>query len=184
MPQYVADHSIQHPALTNYIYYLLFYFAKTHGIQSGKVSTQFFLHYSKTTRRWCTWSSYKFNKPTKTSSQVKLLKKDSKPQNDKISLDLSPNGSQLNITINGTTLNATKNLCDITIGNFSIKLNNYSNRTPYPLSTIEPSTVAVISRSLGTPLHIISIGNSPHVTAALSLSKSTINITIAHINLL
>jgi len=123
-----------------------------------------------------TWSSYKLNKPTnmsnKTSSQLELLKKSSKPQNDMVSLDLSPDGSQLNITINGTTLNVTKNSCDITIGSFSIKLNSHFNRTPYPLSAIEPSTVSVVSVPLGTPLHIISTGDSPpQVTAALSLSK-------------
>ena len=136
-----------------------------------------------------TWSSYKLNKPTnmsnKTSSQLELLKKSSKPQNDKVSLALSPDGSQLNITINGTTLNVTKNSCDITIGNFSIKLSNQCcNRTPYPLSVIQPSTVAVVSVSLGTPLHIISTGDSTQVTATLSLSKLTINITITHINCL
>jgi len=48
-----------------------------------------------------TWSSYKFNKSTKTSSQVELHI--NKPENDKVSLDLTPDGSQLNITINGTT---------------------------------------------------------------------------------
>jgi len=123
-----------------------------------------------------TWSSYKLNKPTnmsnKTSNPLELLKKSSKPQNDKVSLDLSPDGSQLNISINGTTLNVTKNSCDITIGNFSIKLNNQCcNRIPYPLSAIQPSTVAVVSLSLGTPLHIISTGHSTQVTAALSISK-------------
>ena len=132
-----------------------------------------------------TWSSYKLNKPTtmlnKTSSQLELVKKDNKLQNDKVSLHFSPDSSQLNITTNGTTLNVTKNSCDITIGNFFIRLNNRSNRTPYPLSAIEPSTVSVVSVSLGTPLHIISTGDSPQVTAALSLSKLIINITITHI---
>ena len=125
-----------------------------------------------------TWPSYNPNK--KTSSQLELLKKDSNLQNDdKVSLNLSPDGSQLNITINGTTFNVTKNSCDITIGNFSIKLNNqYCNRTPYPLSAIQPSTVAVVSLSLGTPLHIISTGDSLHVTAALSQCKLTIELGI------
>jgi len=136
-----------------------------------------------------TWSSFNLNKPTKmsnkTSSQLELPKKSSKPQNDKVSLDLCPDGSQLSISINGTTLNVTKNSCDITIGNFSIKLNNQCcNRTSYPLSAIQPSTVAVVSLSLGTPLHIISTGDSPQITAALSLSKLTINIIITYINLL
>ena len=122
------------------------------------------------------WSTFNLNKPTnmsnKTTSQLEPLKKSSKPQNDMVSLDLSPDGSQLNITINGTTLNVTKNSCDITIGSFSIKLNSHFNRTPYPLSAIEPSTVSVVSVPLGTPLHIISTGDSPpQVTAALSLSK-------------
>ena len=131
-----------------------------------------------------TWSSYKLNKPTnmsnKTTSQLEVLKKSSKPQNDdKVSLDLSPDGSQLNITVNGTTLNVTKNSCDITIGNFSISLNSQCcNRTPYPLSVIQPSTVAVVSDLLRNPLHIISTGDSLHVTAALSQCKLTIELGI------
>ncbi|XP_065910825.1 uncharacterized protein [Dysidea avara] len=126
-----------------------------------------------------TWPSYKHNKSAimlnKTSSQLELLNKDSKLQNDKVSLDLSPDGGQLSITINGTTLNVTKNSCDITIGNFSIKLNSHLNRTPYPLSVIQPSTVAAVSLSLGNPLHIISTGDSPYVTAALSLIEGVLN---------
>ncbi|XP_065910794.1 uncharacterized protein [Dysidea avara] len=125
-----------------------------------------------------TWPSYKHKSAimlNKTSSQSELLNKDSKPQNDKVSLDLSPNGGQLSITINGTTLDATKNSCDINIGNFSIKLNSHLNRTPYPLSVIQPSTVAVVSVSLGNPLHIISTGDSPYVTAALSLIEGVLN---------
>ena len=132
-----------------------------------------------------TWTSYKHKSAimlNKTSSQSEPLNGDNKPQNDKVSLDLSPDGGKLSIIINGTTLDATKNSCDINIGNFSIKLNNHLNRTPYPLSVIQPSTVAVVSVSLGNPLHIISTGDSPYVTAALSLSKLTIKIT--HINLL
>ena len=133
-----------------------------------------------------TWPSYKHNKPTimlnKSSSQLELLNKDTKPQNDKVSLDLSPDGGQLSIIINETRLIVTKSSCDITIGNFSRKLNSHLNRTPYPLSVIQPSTVAAVSLSLGNPLHIISTGDSPYVTAALSLSKLTIKIT--HINLL
>ena len=125
-----------------------------------------------------TWPSYKPNK--KTSSQLELFKKDIKPQNDdKVSLNLFPDGSQLNITINGTTLNVTKNSCDITIGNFSIKLSNQCcNRTPYPLSVIQPSTVAVVSDLLRNPIHIISTGDSLHVTAALSQCKLTIELGI------
>ena len=123
-----------------------------------------------------TMTSYICNKPTimmnKTSSQLDLLKKDSKPQHDKVSLHLSTNGSQLNITINGTTLGVTKTSCDISIGNFCIQLNSHCTRTPYPSSYIQPpSTVAVVSLSLGNPLHIISTGDTPYVTAALSLRK-------------
>ena len=36
---------------------------------------------------------------------------------------------------------------------------------------IQPSVLTVVSIFFGTPLHIISTGDSPHVTAALSLSK-------------
>ena len=126
--------------------------------------------------------SHKVGNPTammkKASSQLDLH---SKPQHDKVSLDLSPNGSQLNITINGTTLKVTKNSCDISIGNFSIQLNSHSNKTPNPSNDIiveQPSAVAIVSLSLGTPLHIISTGDTPYVTAALSLSKLTIKFMI------
>jgi len=122
--------------------------------------------------------SYKLSKST---GQMDLLKNDRKPQHDKVSLDLSPNGSQLNITINGTTLKVTKNSCDISIGNFSIKLNSHCNKTPNPSNNIiveQPSAVAIVSLSLGTPLHVISTGDTPCVTAALSLSKLTIKFMI------
>ena len=48
---------------------------------------------------------------------------------------------------------------------------------PYPQSAINPSRVSVVSCSLGTPLHIISItGGSPRVTAALSISELISNL--------
>ncbi|XP_065911310.1 uncharacterized protein [Dysidea avara] len=48
-------------------------------------------------------------------------------------------------------------------------------KQPCQVNTIQPSTVAVVSRSLGTPLHIISTGDFPHVTAALSLNEGVLN---------
>ena len=49
---------------------------------------------------------------------------------------------------------------------------------------IQPSIVAVVSIFFGTPLHIISTGDSPHVTAALSLGKLIINIATTDVDLL
>ena len=40
---------------------------------------------------------------------------------------------------------------------------------------LKPSLIALVSLFLGTPLHIISTGDNTYVTAALSLSKLTIN---------
>ena len=48
---------------------------------------------------------------------------------------------------------------------------------------IQPSIVAVVSIFFGAPLHIISTGDSPHVTAALSLGKLIMNIATTRINL-
>lgn len=53
-----------------------------------------------------------------------------------------------------------------------------TRKQPYPQSVINPSRVSVVSRSLGTPLHIISItGGTPRVTAALSISELIIQNT-------
>ena len=41
---------------------------------------------------------------------------------------------------------------------------------------LKPSIIALVSLFLGTPLHIMSTGDTQNVTAALSLSKLTIDI--------
>jgi len=49
---------------------------------------------------------------------------------------------------------------------------------------LKPSIIALVSLFLGTPLHIISTGDTPYVTAALSLRKLTIVRTFCSLILL
>jgi len=55
--------------------------------------------------------------------------------------------------------------------NSAIKLDNHCASTRPAMILIHPSIVTVVSIFFGAPLHIISAGDSPHVTAALSLGK-------------
>ena len=125
----------------------------------------------------------KFNKSTtmlrKSSSQLELrqtqlLKKDrpsKKSVDSNVALNLSPNGSKLNISINGTTLNATKTSLNATIGNFTININSHELiREDVPYVPPEPSSVAVIT-SQGHPIHVAVEEDSACVKANLSLSK-------------
>ena len=123
---------------------------------------------------------YRSNKPTtvlrKRSSQfievfpTELLEKDRPCQeigHDNVALNLCPDGSEVNISINGTTLTATKSSLNVTIGNFTINVNSES---PIKVDTPMPSSVAVISITQGTPLHVVQ-GDSPDVKATLAFSK-------------
>ena len=84
---------------------------------------------------------------------------------DNVALNLCPDGSEINISINGTTLNATKTSLNITIGNFTININSLIKQDA-PL----PSLMAVFSITQGTPLHVV-LGDSPDVRATLPFSK-------------
>ena len=85
--------------------------------------------------------------------------------NNNVALNLCPDGSEVNISINGTTLTATKSSLNVTIGNFTINVNSLiKGHTPMP------SLVAVISITQGTPLHVVH-GDSPDVKATLPFSK-------------
>ena len=84
---------------------------------------------------------------------------------DNVALNLCPDGSEINISINGTTLNATKTSLNVTIGNFTININSLIKEDA-PM----PSIVAVISVTQRTPLHVV-LGDSPDVKATLPFSK-------------
>ena len=118
------------------------------------------------------------NKPTtvlrKRSGQfievlpTELLEKDGPCQkmgHDNVALNLCPEGNKVNISINGTTLTATKTSLNVTIGNFTINVNSLI-KEDIPMTSV----VAVISITQGTPLHVV-LGDSPDVKATLPFSK-------------
>jgi len=113
----------------------------------------------------------------KRSSQLELLptqllknNKSIKPAKAGIALNFCPDGNeQLNISINGTTLNITKTSLDAIIGNFRINIDCHD--VPTPGDDPLPSQTTIVSHTLGKPFHVIS-EDSPYVTATLSLSKS------------
>ena len=83
-----------------------------------------------------------------------------------VAFNLCPDGSKVNISINGTTLIATKTSLNVTIGKFTINVGSSLIIEDAPT----PSLVAVVSVIQGTPLHIV-MGDSPDVGATLSFSK-------------
>ena len=121
------------------------------------------------------------SKPTKilrrSSSllETRLMKKDrcsEKSDDSNVALNLCPNGSKINISINGTTLTATKTSLNVTIGTFTININARTLMTgdcPAPAPPLEPSLVAVVTAH-GYPLHV-TLEDSPYVKATHSLSK-------------
>ena len=129
--------------------------------------------------------THKSSKPTKvlrrSSSllETRLMKKErsSKKSDDaNVSLSVYPDGSSVNISVNETTLTATKSSLNATIGSFIISINcqesvdthtstKYYASPPPP----EPSLVAVVT-TYGYPLHV-SLEDSPCVKATHSLSK-------------
>ena len=136
----------------------------------------------------------KFNKSTtmlrKSSSQLELqqthlLRKDrpsKKSDDSNVALNLSPDGSNLNISINGTTLNATKTSLTAAIGNFTININSHElireddlYVPPEPYVPPESSSVAVIT-SQGYPIHVAVEEDSACVKADASFSKLIIRI--------
>ena len=125
--------------------------------------------------------THKSSKPTKvlrrTSSllETRLMKKDrcSETSDDSnVALNLCPDGSKISMSINGTTLTATKTSLNATIGNFNISITDCTlikGDFPVPPPPPEPSLVAVITTH-GYPLHV-ALEDSPCVKANLSLSK-------------
>ena len=106
---------------------------------------------------------YKCNKPTTeltkrtgqlTEASTQQLNKNNcsnKTDNANVALNLCPDGSEIDISINGTTLKANKSSIHITIGNFTININSLGGPCDFPL----PNIVPVISVTQGTPLHIV-----------------------------
>ena len=123
--------------------------------------------------------THKSSKPTKvlrkSSSllETRLMKRDEcskKSDDNNVALNLCPDGSKINISINGTTLTATKTSLNATIGAFTISINALTLMTgDAPRPPIEPSLIAVYTAH-GFPLHI-SLEDSPCVKATHSLSK-------------
>ena len=86
-----------------------------------------------------------------------------------VALNLCPDGSKINISINGTTLTATKTALNATIGDFSISVNSHDLSKPLPAQNApEPTTILVLSGE--NPLHVVS-GTPPYVTANITLGK-------------
>ena len=117
---------------------------------------------------------YQADKPItvlrKRSSQfIEVLPTENRPceatGDDNVTLNLCPDGNEINISINGTTLNVTKTSLNVTIGNFTININSLIKE-----DALLSSKVAVISVTQGTPLHVV-LGDSPDVKATLPLSK-------------
>ena len=98
-----------------------------------------------------------------------------KPDDTNVTLNLCPDGSKINISINGTTLTATKTSLNATIGSFVISINCQDGITlikedePLPPKPSESTSLALAS-FMQNPLHTV-LGDPPHVKATLSLSK-------------
>ena len=125
--------------------------------------------------------THKSSKPTKvlrrSSSllETRLMKKDrfsEKLDDSNVALNLCPDGSKISMSINGTTLTATKTSLNATIGNFNISINDCTlikGDCPVPPPPPEPSLVAVVTTH-GYPFHV-TLEDSPCVKATHSLSK-------------
>lgn len=117
--------------------------------------------------------TYKCSKPTivvnKPASELEALEEDRHHcrESDKadVVLNVCSDRTELNVSIDGANIKTTKTSLNASIGNFSITI-NFLDRKYKPL----PSTVTLISISLGKPLFVV-LGESPHLTAAVSLSK-------------
>ena len=106
---------------------------------------------------------------------MKKERSSKKSDDANVSLSVYPDGSSVNISVNGTTLTATKSSLNATIGSFIISINcqesaDIHTPTKYyaPPPPPEPSLVAVVT-TYGYPLHV-SLEDSPCVKATLSLS--------------
>ena len=99
-----------------------------------------------------------------------------KPDDTNLTLNLCPDGSRINISINGTTLTATKTSLNATIGSFVISINCQDDIAlmkedkPLPLKPSESTSLTLASFIQQNPLHAV-LGDPPLVKATLSLSK-------------
>ena len=124
--------------------------------------------------------THKSSKPTKvlrrSSSllETRLMKKDrcSETSDDSnVALNLCPDGSKISMSINGTTLTATKTSLNATIGSFIININDCTLIIQdIPPPPPQPSLTAVYTTH-GYPLHVTLENSPPCVKANLSLSK-------------
>ena len=122
---------------------------------------------------------HKSSKPTKilrrSSSllDTRLMKKDgcSKESDDSnVALNLCPDGSEINISVNEATLTVTKSSLNAIIGIFTISIGTPTLMTgDAQAPPLEPSLVAVVTAH-GYPLHV-TLEDSPCVKATHSLSK-------------
>lgn len=86
-------------------------------------------------------------------------------------VNLCPDGSEISISANGTTLTATKTSLNVTIGKFTICIKSCDDHTLIKEDNPIPSAVALVSIAKGTPLHVILEDGVLHVTAARSFSE-------------
>ena len=111
------------------------------------------------------------NRPSELDPQLPEKNND-ELEDSNIAVNLCPDGNSINLSINGTTLTATKTSLNATIGNFTISINDCTlikGDCPVPPPPPEPSLVAVITTH-GYPLHV-ALEDSPCVKATHSLSK-------------
>ena len=118
----------------------------------------------------------------KTSSAI------DKPRKPDVGINLCPDGNQVDLDIEGTTLNVTKTSFNMTIGRFSISLNNKDNKntndsslneiTRTEIRTTTQTAIFVVSEAKQNPLFVVMEEFSTCVTAKLPLSKSIFIIII------
>lgn len=100
-----------------------------------------------------------------------------KPDDTNIALNLCPDGSIINLNINGTTLTVTKTSLNATIGNFIINISCHDAVTliredePLPPKPSESTSLALASFMQQNPLHVVLGDPAALVKATLSLSK-------------
>ena len=98
------------------------------------------------------------------------------PTEPDVGINLFPDGNQVDIDIDRTTLKVTKSSFNITIGRFSISLNNKETENPSPDHSSDreltrQTSIFVISVHTGHPLLVVKEEDSTSVTADISFSK-------------
>ena len=126
--------------------------------------------------------TYKSSRPSgtalkKRSSLLELPSTQQLKENrqSNVALNLCPDGSEINISINGTNLTATKSSLNVSIGNFTINIKSHDDYTlikeDIPLPPPLPSMVGLVSVTQRNPLHVELGEDSSCVKATLPLSK-------------